>query len=108
VSREGTQPYIYMDPFFPKLPSHIHFKHLTIFFVNYTLIRLKKGFPNGSVVKNLLAMQEMQKMWVQSLGWEDPLEEGMATHSSILAWRIPWTEEPGRLLCIGLQRVGHD
>ena len=57
------------------------------------------------MVKNLPAMQEMQ---VQSLGWEDPLEKGMATHSSILAWRIPWTEEPDRLQSIGLQRVGHD
>ena len=47
-------------------------------------------------------------MWVQSLGWEDPLEEGMATHSSILARRIPWTEEPGGLQSMGLQRVGHD
>ena len=47
-------------------------------------------------------------MQVESLGQEDPLEEGMATHSSILAWRIPWTEEPGRLQSIGLQRVGHD
>ena len=47
-------------------------------------------------------------MWVQSLGWEDPLEEGMATHSSILAWRMQWTEEPGRLQTIGLQRVGSD
>ena len=44
----------------------------------------------------------------QSLNWEDPLEKGMATHSSILAWRIPWTEEPGRLLSMGSQRVGHD
>ena len=43
-----------------------------------------------------------------SLGWEDPLEKGMATHSSILAWRIPWTEEPGGLESMGLQRVGHD
>ena len=42
-------------------------------------------------------MQEMKDMWVQSLGWEDPLEKGMATHSRILAWKIPWTEEPGRL-----------
>ena len=50
----------------------------------------------------------MQEMRVLSLGWEDPLEEGMATHSSILAWRIPWTEEPDRLQAIGLQRVGHD
>ena len=47
-------------------------------------------------------------MQVQSLGLEDPLEEGMATHSSILAWRIPWAEEPGRLQSMGLQRVGHD
>ena len=47
-------------------------------------------------------------MRVPSLGREDPLEEGMATHSSILAWRIPWTEEPDRLWSIGLQRVGHD
>ena len=47
----------------------------------------------------------MRETWVQSLGWEDPLEEGMATHSSILAWRIPWTEEPGRLQSMGSQRV---
>ena len=47
-------------------------------------------------------------MQVPSLGREDPLEEGMATHSSILAWRIPWSEEPGRLQSIGSQRVGHD
>ena len=52
------------------------------------------GFPSGSVVKNLPAMQEPQ---VGSLGWEDPLEEDMETHSSILAWRIPWSEEPGTL-----------
>ena len=50
----------------------------------------------------------MQEMQVPSLGWEDPLEKGMATHSSILAWRIPWTEEPGRLQSIGLQRVRHE
>ena len=47
-------------------------------------------------------------MWVQSLGWEDPLEKGMATLSSILAWRIPWTEEPNGLWSLGLQRVRHD
>ena len=57
------------------------------------------------MVKNLPAMQET---WVPSLGWEDPLEEEMATHSNILAWRILWTEEPGRLQSKGLQRVGHD
>ena len=53
-------------------------------------------------------MQAVQETWVWSLGQEDPLEEGMATHSSILAWRIPWTEEPGGLQCMGLQRVRHD
>ena len=52
------------------------------------------GFPDASVVKNLPAMQET---WVQSLGWEDVLKKEMATHSSILAWEIPWTEEPGGL-----------
>ena len=57
------------------------------------------------MVKNTAAVQETQ---VQSLGQEDPLEKGMATHSSILAWRIPWTEEPGELQSIGSQRVGHD
>ena len=50
----------------------------------------------------------MQETRVPSLGWEDPLEKGMATHSSILAWRIPQTEEPGGLQSVGLQRVGHD
>ena len=58
----------------------------------------------AQVVKNLPAMQ---KAWVQSLSWEDPLEKGMATHFSILAWRIPWTEEPGGLQSMGLQRVRH-
>ena len=57
------------------------------------------------MVKDLPAIQET---WVQSLGQEDPLEEGMATHSSILAWRIPWTEEPGGLQSIGSHRVEHD
>ena len=56
-----------------------------------------KGFPSGSEVKNPLAVKEMQEMLIWSLGWEDHLEEGMATHFSILAWEIPWTEETGRL-----------
>ena len=59
----------------------------------------------AQMVKNLPAMCET---WVQSLGWEDPLEEGMATHSTIPAWRIPWTEEPGGLQSPELQRVGCD
>ena len=59
----------------------------------------------AQLVKSLPTMLET---WVRSLGWEDPLEEGKATHSSILAWRIPWTEEPGGLQSMGSQRVGHD
>ena len=60
------------------------------------------------MVKNLLPMQETQEMGVQSLGWEEPLKKAMATHSSILAWRIPWTEEPGGLPSMGLPRVRHN
>ena len=63
------------------------------------------GFPDGSVVKNLPAVQETQ---VRSLGWEDPLEKEIAIHSRTIAWKIPWTEEPGRLQPMGSQRVGHD
>ena len=61
--------------------------------------------PVAQMVKRLPTMREA---WVQSLGWEDLLEKEMATHSSILAWKIPWTEEPGRLQSMGSQRVGHD
>ena len=66
-------------------------------------------FPSFLIqmVKNLPAIQENQNIG-QSLGWEDPLEKGMATPSSIQAWRIAWTEEPGRLQSMGSQRVGHD
>ena len=63
------------------------------------------GFPSASDVKNLPTTQEA---WIWFLGWEDPLEKGMATYSSILAWRIPWTEKPGRLQSTGSQRVRHD
>ena len=66
------------------------------------------GFLGGSVVTNLPARQETRDMWVQSLGREDPLEEEMAAHSSILAWRIPWTEEPGGLQSMESQSVRHD
>ena len=66
-----------------------------------TLNRL--GFPGDSVVKNSPAMQEPQEAQVRSLSWEDPLEEGVATHSSILAWRISWTEEPDGLQSICLK-----
>ena len=67
-----------------------------------------EGFPRGSAVMTPPAIQEMQEMRVPSPGREDLLEKGMVTHSSILAWRIPWTEEPGELQSIGLQRVRHD
>ena len=60
------------------------------------------------MVENPPARQETQEMLFQSLGWEDPLEEEMAIHSSILAWRIPWTEKSGGLQSVGSQRVGHD
>ena len=63
------------------------------------------GFPGGSDSKKLLAMQETQ---VQPLGQEDPLGKGMATHSNILAWKIPWAEKPERLQSMGSKRVGHD
>ena len=66
------------------------------------------GFPGGSVLNNLPAMQEM---WARSLGWEDPLEKEMATHSSIIAWEIPWTEEPTgawELQSMALQVVRHN
>ena len=62
----------------------------------------------AQLVKNPPAMQETQEIPVQSLGWEDPLEKEMAIHSSILAWKIPWTEEPGRLQSIGSHRVIYD
>ena len=66
------------------------------------------GFLGGSEVENPPAMQQLQETQVRSLGGEDPQEEEMATHSSILAWIIPRTEEPGGLQSVGPQRVGHD
>ena len=69
-----------------------------MFIQNYTFSKNHLGSPDGSVVKNASAKQET---WVGSLGQEDSLQEGMATYSSTLAWRIPWTEEPGRLQSIG-------
>ena len=62
-------------------------------------------FPGGSDGKASAAIRET---WVRFLGWEDPLEKEMAIHSSTLAWKIPWTEEPGRLQSMGSQRAGHD
>ena len=73
-------------------------------FLEFSPVLLKASLV-AQTVNNLPAMQET---WVQSLSEEDPLEEEIATHSSILGWRIPWTEEPGGLQSVGLQRVGHD
>ena len=79
---------------------------MTFFLKHYLrLICLMWASLVAQLVKNPPAMRET---WVRSLGWEDPLEKGKATHSSILAWRIPWTEEPGALQSLGLQGVGHD
>ena len=66
------------------------------------------GFPYGSVINNPPTMEERQETQVQPMGSEDSLEEGMPTYSSILAWRLPWTEDPRRLQSVRLQRVGHD
>ena len=65
----------------------------------------RRGLPYASDGKEYACNGGVQ---VQSLGWEEPLEKGMATHSSILSWRIPWAEEPGGLQSVGSQRVGHD
>ena len=75
------------------------------FFFFCIVTSIQGDFPVAQMVKNLPARQ---KTWIWSLGWKVPLEKGMAIHSSILAWRIPWTEKPGRLQSAGLQRVGHD
>ena len=68
-------------------------------------LRILSQLLVAQLVKNLPTMQKTQFL---SLGWEDPLEKGLAAHSNILAWKIPWTEEPGRLQSLGLQKVGHD
>ena len=72
------------------------------------IIKERMGFPGGSEVKNLPTNAEGKDTRVQSLGKEDPLEEEMTTHSSILAWKSPWTKKPGVLQSMGSQRVGHN
>ena len=78
---------------------------LLIFFFSFFIVN---NYHLEVLRASLVAQMAMQETWFQSLGWEDPLEKEMATHSSILAWRIPWTEEPGPLQSTGSQRVGHD
>ena len=80
--------------------------HVIMLIIAHSRVTLQ-GFQTALVVKNPPANAGDIKMWVQSLGQEDPLEKGIATHSSILAWKISWTEKPGGLQSIGLQRVGH-
>ena len=84
-------------------------KNTVYIFFNYTLVWIyAQASQMAQCLKNLPAIQETQETQVPFLGWEDPLEKSMATHSSILAWRIPWTEEPSRLQFIKLQRAGHN
>ena len=75
------------------------------FALSWSVSSIISDFSGGSVVKNIPAMQKLQEMWVQSLSQKDSLEEDMATHYRILAWRIPWTEDPDGLQSIGLRRV---
>ena len=97
---------IFQDP--PQIPLY-NLKSFLLAFVFFYFFTVIFTFHWASLVAQMIkrppAMQETQS---QSLGWENPLEEGMATHSSILAWRIAWTEEPGELQSMGLQRAGHD
>ena len=76
--------------------------------VNVELVVLASGKRTSLVAQTVECLSTMRETRVRSLGREDPLEKEMATHSNILAWKIPWTEEPGRLQSMGLQRVGHD
>ena len=83
-------------------------KVLTVVSSNPTTKQCLGAFQASLVAQMVKKLPAMQETGVRSLGWEDPLEEGTATHSSLLAWRIPWTEEPGGLQSIGSQRVRHD
>ena len=75
----------------------------------FQLVLMKLCLCMASLVaQTVKCLSTMWETWVQSLGWEDPLEKEMAIHSSTIAWKIPWTEEPGRLQSMGLQRVRHD
>ena len=72
------------------------------------MINMSGALGTSLVAQTLKCLPAMRDTWVQSLGQEDPLEKEMATHSSTLAWKIPWMEEPGRLPSMGLKRIGHD
>ena len=104
MQSDGGIPWLSLDPTLQSLTSNVSTVKLNRKPVAKELGRCSlQGYT--SMVKHLPAMRETR---VQSLGWEDPLEKEMATHSSILAWKIPWIEEPGGLQSIDSQRVGHD
>ena len=91
---------------FGEISAYVFYRFLIELFDFVTLEFLSvRASVVAQLVKNLPALWET---WVRSLGWEDPLEKEMATHSNTLAWKIPWTEEPGGLQSTGSQRVGHD
>ena len=96
------ESYKFWLPIFVGRQASDFFHATQLFWDSFRLLCMLKGFP-GDLVKDLPAMQET---WVRSLGQKNPLEKGMTIHSSILAWRIPWTEEHGRLQSMGLKRVG--
>ena len=102
-SRDHCTVFLMAEPIYfpPKRDSHSLITLSIITHESYGFSICKRDFPGGSVVKNLPAVQDM---WVPSLGREDPLEKELATHSSILAWEIPWAEKPGRLQSIGSQK----
>ena len=91
--------------FFSNIVFLIKVCALCVGFFGYNVI---VHFRASLVAQTVKCLPTMRETWVQSLGWEDPLENEMATHSSTLAWKIPWTEEPRRLESMGSQRVGHD
>ena len=96
----GYSPQGHKESDATEVTSHIH-----IHICGYVCVYIYMASPVAQRIKRLPAMQET---WVRSLGWEDLLEKDMAIHSSILAWRIPWTEEPGGLQSTGSQRVRYD
>ena len=90
---------------FNSFPVSSENKSIPVVNINICVLLFKMASLLAQMVKRLPGMRET---WVRPLGWENTLEKEMATHSSTLAWKIPWTEEPGRLQSMGSQRVGHD
>ena len=89
--------------------TKVHFLFVTEHRINFiTFFRPQLHMWTSLVAQTIKRLSTMWETRVQSLGWEDPLEKEMAIHSSTIAWKIPWTEEPGRLQSMGSQRVGHD